>query len=263
MGILSNAIKKTEENQSTYKVEAIKIERHSGDSHSGEPDSHDGPGSKEEVEGTGVVERSILEDEAAEVSVSSNNVVSLFFLSKLVSNIGRFRFSGLADQRGGDQGSVHGREERGTEDTGNTGHVEGVHKDVVLSLEHQHIVEGSRDAQRHTIRERSLPNGVVEEDSSGSSNRGRESSEDPGAHAKAVRKLPLTAHVGSNSNQKVEDGQLVLSSIVQPLIHGGSLPDRVQVHSNSIGGWDHGSTDDVVSVQEGSSNRLTDSINVD
>jgi hypothetical protein len=31
--------------------------------------------------------------------------------------------------------------------------VGGVHQDVVLSLEHQHVVEGAGDAEGHAIRE--------------------------------------------------------------------------------------------------------------
>ena len=61
--------------------------------------------------------------------------------------------------REGHQGAVHGGEQASTEDT-DAHHVEGVHQDVVLGLEHQHEVEGARDAQGHAVREGTLTEGV-------------------------------------------------------------------------------------------------------
>jgi hypothetical protein len=115
---------------------------------------------------------------------------------------------------------------------------------------------------RHAIREGPLSNSVGEEHSSGGSNRGREGSENPRAHSQAVTEFPLTAHVGRNSNQEVKYSQLVFSSIVQPRIKGSSLPDRVEVHSNGIGTGDDCTSNDVVSIEKRSSNRFTNSINV-
>jgi len=143
---------------------------------------------------------------------------------------------------------VHGREKRSTENTGNSSHVEGVHQDVVLGLEYQHEVESSTDSKRHTIREGSLSDGVVEEDGGGSGNGGGESSEDPRTHAETVTELPLTSHVGSDSSQEMEDNKLVLSSVVEPLIKRGGFPDGVEMHSNSIGGRNDSTRDDVVSA---------------
>jgi hypothetical protein len=174
-------------NDGLVEVESVQVEGHGGDTHGSAPYTKDGPQGKEEVEGTRVVERSILEDQTSEVSMGGNNVVGLFFLSELVSIVGGLILSGFSDQGGGDQRSMHGREKGSTKDTGNTGHVERVHEDVVFSLEDQHEVECSRDTKGHTIRERSLANGVGQEDSSGGSNRGREGNKDPRAHTKTVR----------------------------------------------------------------------------
>lgn len=60
----------------THEVKSIEIERHSRDTHGGQPDADDGPGSQEEVQGARVVEGSVLEDEAAKVTVGGNNVVT-------------------------------------------------------------------------------------------------------------------------------------------------------------------------------------------
>ena len=66
-------------------IETVQVERHRGDTQSGEPDADNRPSSKEEVQGTGVVERCVLEDQATEVTVSSDDVIRLFFLTKLVT----------------------------------------------------------------------------------------------------------------------------------------------------------------------------------
>ena len=238
-------------NDGLVEIEAIKVEGHGGDSHSRQPDSDHRPGSQEEVEGTGVVEGSVLEDETSEVSVRRDNVVSFLFLSELVSSVGRLGFGGLTDQGGCDQGSVHGREEGGTEDTGNSSHVHGIHQNVMFGLEDKHKVEGSTDSKRHTIGEGSLTDGVGEEDGSRSGNRGRESSEDPRTHTKAVTEFPFSAHVGGDSNQEVKNGELVLSSVVEPLVERSRFPDGVKMHSNGIGTGDDSARDDVISVDGG------------
>ncbi len=243
-------------------VESIEVEGHGGDSHSSQPNSKNRPQGQEEVKGTRVVERGVLEDKTSEISVSGNNVVGFFFLSELVTIVGGFILSGFTDQRRGDKRSVHGRKERSTENSGDTGHVERMHEDVVLSLENQHKVKGSTDSKRHTIREGSLSNWVGEEDSSGGCDRSGEGDEDPRSHSETVGEFPLTAHVGSDTGEEMHDNQLVRTSVVQPFIHGGSLPDRVEVHSDGIGGRNHSSGDDVVSVQQRSCDRFTNSINI-
>ena len=61
---------------------------------------------------------------------------------------------------------MHGGEQGTTEHTSHTKHVEGVHQDVVLSLEHQHVVEGAGDTQGHGVREGALTEGTPEHRSS-------------------------------------------------------------------------------------------------
>jgi hypothetical protein len=52
-------------------VEPVEIERHSRNTKSGKPNTHDWPSSKEEMQLTRIVKRSILENETTEVSMSS------------------------------------------------------------------------------------------------------------------------------------------------------------------------------------------------
>jgi len=47
----------------------------------------------------------------------------------------------------------------------------------------------------------------------------------------------------------MENNELVLSTIVQPLIKRGGFPDRVKMHANGIGGWNDSTRDDVVSIE--------------
>ena len=55
---------------------------------------------------------------------------------------------------------MHGTEQAAAEDSRHSQHVEGVHQNVVLGLEHQHEVEGARDAEGHTVGEGALSNRV-------------------------------------------------------------------------------------------------------
>ena len=55
-------------------VESVQVEGHGGNSHGGQPDTHDRPGGQEEVKGAGVIERSVLEDETSEITVCSHDV---------------------------------------------------------------------------------------------------------------------------------------------------------------------------------------------
>ena len=250
-------------NDGLVKVETVQVKGHGGHTHGSQPDTNHGPGGQEKVQGTRVVEGSVLEDETTKVSVSGNNVVGFFFLTKLVTVVGGFAFSGFANQGGSDQGTVHGRKKGSAKDTGNTSHVEGVHQNVVFGLEDQHKVKGSGDTKGHTIREGSLSNGVVEEHSSGGGYGGRKGGKDPRTHTQTVGQFPFTAHVGGHTSQKVQDNQLVFTTIVQPFIHRSGFPDGVQVHANGVGGGDNGTRNNVVTVQQRSSNGFTDSINID
>ena len=140
-------------------VESVEVKRHGADAEGGKPDSHDWPRCEEEVQRARIVERSILENQTTEVSMCCNNVVRLFFLTKLVTIVLRLCFSGFTYKTGSNETSVHSREKRSTEYPSNTEHVERMHKDIVLSLEDQHVIECSRNTKRHTIRERTLTKG--------------------------------------------------------------------------------------------------------
>ena len=72
-------------NNGLIEVESVEVERHGGDAEGGKPDAHDGPCCQEEVKAAAIIERSILEDQTTEVTMSGNDVVSLFFLSELVT----------------------------------------------------------------------------------------------------------------------------------------------------------------------------------
>ena len=132
---------------------------------------------------TAVVERCVLEDQATEVTVRCHDVVGLFLLTELVTSVLGLFLRGLANQRRSYQRTVHGGEQRPTEYTGYTQHVEGVHQNVVLGLEHQHEVEGAGNTQRHAVRERTLTDGVNQEHCGSGCNRRRVSDCNPGAHA--------------------------------------------------------------------------------
>merc|ERR1712100_1011410 len=244
-------------------VEAVQVEGHGADAQGGEPDADNRPGSQEEVKATAVVEGGVLEDQATEVTVGSHDVVGLFLLAELVAVVLGLALGGFTHQGGGHQGAVHGGEQGSTEDTCDAHHVEGVHQDVVLGLEHQHEVEGARDAQGHAVREGALPEGVHQEDCGRSSDRGAVSNTDPGAHAQAVGEFPLTAHVGGDADQEVEDNQLVRTAVVQPLIERGSFPDGIEVKADGVRGRNNSTGDDVVAVDQRTSDRLTDAIDVD
>jgi hypothetical protein len=112
--------------------------------------------------------------------------------------------------------------------------VEGVHQDVVLSLEHQHVVEGARDAQGHGVREGTLTEGIDQEHCRSSSHRCAVSNADPGAHAEAVGEFPLTTHVGVDADQEVENNQLERTAVVQPLVEAGSFPDGIEVQPMAL-----------------------------
>ena len=219
-------------NNGLVEIEAVQVESHGRNTHSSQPDSNHRPGGQEKVKSTGVVEGSVLEDKTTKVSVGGDNVcvikgfrqtkeflvvesnsprsltVRFFFLSELVSIVGRFVFRSSTNQGRRHQRTVHGREKRSAKNTGNASHVEGVHQDVVFGLEYKHKVESSRDSKGHTITERPLANGVVEEDSSSGSNGSRKGGEDPGTHAQTVRKSirdPCTRQLRSKSAKQPTD----------------------------------------------------------
>ena len=244
-------------------VETVQVERHRADAQGREPDANHRPCTQEEVQGTAVVERRVLEDQTTEVAVRCHDVVGLFLLAKLVAVVLRLRLGRLTHQRGGDERTVHCGEQRTAEDSGHTQHVEGVHQDVVLCLEHQHEVESTRDPQRHAVGEGALTQRVDQEHGSCSCNRRGVCDTNPRTHAQAVAQFPLTTHVAEDANEEVEDHELVRATVVQPLIEGSSFPDGVEVQANGVGGRNNSTRDDVVAVHQGARDGLTDAVNVD
>ena len=77
---------------------------------------------------------------------------------------------------------MHRAEQAAAENASHAQHVERVHQDVVLGLEHEHEVEGPADPQGHPVGERTLPNRVDQEDGGGGGDRGAVGDADPGAH---------------------------------------------------------------------------------
>ncbi len=244
-------------------VESVQVERHRADAQGREPDADHRPCTQEEVQSPAVVEGRILEDQAAKVAMSCHDVVGLFFLTKLVTVVLRLVLAGFTHQGRSHQGTVHRGEQSAPEHTCHTELVEGVHQDVVLSLEHQHEVEGTGDAEGHAIGEGTLADGVDEEDCGCGCDRRRVSDADPRTHAEAVGEFPLTTHVAEDANEEVENHELVRATIVEPLIEGSGFPDGVEVEADRIGGRHHGTRDDVVAVDEGASDGLTDTIDID
>ena len=98
-----------------------------------------------------IVERGILKDQSSKVAVCSYDVVRFLFLSKLVAIVLRYFLSRLSDKTRSNQASVHSTKQAPTKYTGNAKHMERMHKNVMLSLEYEHIVEGSANTKRHSI----------------------------------------------------------------------------------------------------------------
>ena len=132
----------------------------------------------------------------------------------------------------------------------------------MFCLEDKHEVEGTRDAERHAVRERTLPEWVDEEDCRCSCNRCRISNTDPRSHAQAVGKFPLTTHIAEDTDQEVEDYQLVRTTVVQPLIERSCFPDGVEVKTNCVGRRNNCTRDDVVTVHQRTSDWFTNAIDV-
>ena len=72
-------------NDGLVEVETVQVECHSANTKSSEPDTNHRPRSQEKVQRATVVKGSILEDQTTEVTVSGDDVVSLFFLTELVT----------------------------------------------------------------------------------------------------------------------------------------------------------------------------------
>ncbi len=245
------------------KVETVEVECHGANTKSSEPDTDNRPCCEEEVQRAGVVEGSVLENQTTEVTVSGNDVVGLFFLTKLVTIVLGLIFGGLTNQRRSNQRTVHCTEQRTAEHTCYAEHMEGVHEDVVLCLEDKHVVERTRDAKRHCIRERTLTERIDEEHCTRSSDWSRVCNADPGTHTQAVRKFPLTTHVSIDANQEVEDNELERTTVIEPFIQTCCFPDGVEVQTDSVRRRDNSTRDDVVTIHERTSDGFTDTVNID
>merc|ERR1711939_860820 len=53
-----------------------------------------------------------------------------------------------------------------------------------------------------------------------------------------------------------------MTAVVQPLIEGSSFPDGVEVQTDGVGGRNNSTRDDVVAIDQGASDRLTDAVDV-
>ena len=243
-------------------VETVEVECHGANTKSSEPDTDNRPCCEEEVQRTGVVEGSVLEDQATEVTVGSNDVVGLFFLTKLVTIVLRLSFSRLADKRGSNETSVHSREKRSTEYPSNTEHVERMHKDVVLCLENKHVVKGARNTKRHSVTKRTLTERIDQEDCRCGSDGSGVSNTDPRAHTQTIGQFPLTTHVCIDTDQEVEDYELERSTVIQPLVKRCGFPNRVEVKTNCVGRGNNCTRDDVVAVHERTSDWFADAVDI-
>ena len=212
---------------------------------------------------TGVVEGSVLEDQATEVTVSSNDVVSLFFLTELVTIVLGLSFGGFTNQRRSNQRTVHCTKQRTTEHTCYAEHMEGVHEDVVLCLENKHVVECTTDTQGHCVRERTLTERIDQEDCGCCCNRCRVCNTDPRAHTKAVKRVPT--HDPCRHRCRSGSGRLRVGKDhrCKKAIHQGmreAFPNGVKVKTNCIGTRDDSTRDDVVAIHERTCNRFTNTI---
>ena len=106
------------------KVETVEVKSHGETPKSCKPNSNHRPSSKEKVQATAVVERSVLENKTTKVTVGSHDVVRFFFLSELVAIVLAHFFSRLTDERACDQTSVHSTEESSAKHTSDAQHVE-------------------------------------------------------------------------------------------------------------------------------------------
>ena len=79
---------------------------------------------------------------------------------------------------------------------------------------------------------------------------------------RAVGQFPLAAHVAGNAEQEVQHNQLVGTAVVEPLIHGSSFPDGVEVQADGCRGRDNRTGDDVIAAKQRALNGLADAVDV-
>ena len=249
-------------NDGLVEVETIQVECHRADAKCSEPDADNSHAARKKCKRTGVVEGCVLEDQTTEVTVCSNDVVGLFFLTELVTIVLGLGFGGLTNQRRSNQTSVHCREQRTTEHPSNTEHMERVHKDVVFCLEDKHVVKSTRDTKRHSIGERTLTERIDEEDSRCCCNRCscmQHRSKDAYQDGKRVPTHDPCKHrcrSGSGRQRVGKDHHCTT-------IHRGMrFPNGVEVKSNCVGRGNNCTRDDVVTIHERTSNGFTNAIDV-
>ena len=60
----------------------------------------------------------------------------------------------------------------------------------------------------------------------------------------------------------MEDNQLVRTAVVEPLIERSSFPDGIEVQADGVGGRNNSTRDDVVAIDQRTSDWLTDAVDV-
>ena len=142
------------------------------------------------MQGTGVVERSVLEDQTTEVTVSGDDVVGLFFLTELVTIVLGLSFCGFTNQRRSNQTSMHSREKRSTSNTPTYNIWNRCIRILCSAWNTSILVKSTRDTKRHSIGERSLTERIDEEYSRSSSDRCAIYNADPRDAYPSDRKVP-------------------------------------------------------------------------
>mmetsp|Transcript_47819 Transcript_47819/g.107337 ORF Transcript_47819/g.107337 Transcript_47819/m.107337 type:complete len:396 (+) Transcript_47819:127-1314(+) len=244
-------------------VETVKVECHSSNTKRGEPDTNYRPSCKEEVKRTGVVEGSILEDKTTEICVCCRDGISLILLTEYVTVVKGLRTSSLCKERRGYKRTVHCGEERTTEDTCYTKNVERMHEDLVLSLEDKHEVESTLDTKWHTIGEGTLTDWVNNEHCSCCRNWSGECYEDPWTHTETIGEFPFTTHPTADTEEEVEHNELISTTVVEPFIKTKGFPERIEMDTDCVRRRNNSTRDDVVTIDKGTCNWLTDTINID
>ena len=169
------------------------------------------------MKGPRVVKASVLENKPTKIAVRCNDVVGFFFLTKFVTIIVAFVFSCFTYKARCDKRSMHRTKKTATEYTRHAKHVEWVHENVVLRLEHEHVIESSRDTQRHSVREGTLTKRIHKEYGRGCSDWSRIGNTNPRPHSESITKFPFSSHVSEHTDEEVEYHELVGTSIIEPL----------------------------------------------
>ena len=60
----------------------------------------------------------------------------------------------------------------------------------------------------------------------------------------------------------MQNYQLVGTSVIEPLVDCDSFPDRIKMHTNSVGARYNGSLNNIVTIQKRPGDRFSDAINI-